>query len=476
MDRPVVAARIALVVTLLAVLGLLLAPMARAQRPKVLLAEIEGPIDRTTVDYVFEAIDEALFRNYNALVIRFDTPGGGLTETLEIASLMVRADRLPILGIVEPVGAEAVSAGTMLLVSTDLAAMAPGTTIGSVQPVVIGPGGFEPVTDAKIINFVVNKTREQMSLHGRNVSLAERFVVDNWNLNASEAQRLGATEIVAPTVPDFLQQAHGRRVLVQGDGIVYKDIVLDVAGADIVAFSPSVRVQFLGILSDPLVASLLLILGIYALIFGLSAPGHGAEIGGIILIGLALVGLGFSVDPVALFLFVLGIVLIILEFKTPGFGAFGAGGIISIAIAAIFLAPLRPPEFVVTPEYQVVFLVALLTPTVAFGSFLLFALYKVLEIRRRKPTIGAMVADTATTTDPIPAGERGYVLYEGELWQAIPAEDIPARTTVYIQEVDGIVLRVSREPPPAPPKPTWKSFLERLQRMLGPKSGEPPNP
>jgi len=454
--------RVALLLVLTAVALSLLSSPARAQGPRVLLAEIDGPIDRSTVDYVREAIDEAEFRGYAALVVRFDTPGGGLTETLEITQLMLGASNLPVLGFVGPPGAHAFSAGTILLLSTDLAAMAPGTTIGSVQPVVLGPGGFEPVTDEKIVRAIVDSLAATMALHGRNVSLADRFVRENLNLNPTDAVRLGATEIVATSVADLLVQAEALGATLP-NGTFYKGLRPVVAGAEVVAFQPSLRTRFLAILADPLVSSLLLILGIYALIFGLSAPGHGGEIAGVLLVLLALVGLGFSVDPIALFLIALGVVLLIVELKTPGFGAFGTGGIVSIGIAAVFLAPLRPPDFVVTPEYQVIFLASLLTPTFAFGGFLLFALYKVMEVRRRKPQIGAMVADAATAVDSIRAGETGYVKYEGELWQAIPKEDVAAGSKVYILTMEGILLHVSTAPPPPPQRTTW---LDRVRRAF----------
>jgi len=460
-------ARVGLAAVFLMVAVAAIVPAARAQGPRVLLAEISDAIDRATTDYVSEAIAEAGAGGYSALVIRFDTPGGELDATLAIARLMDNAKAVPILGWVGPVGAHAFSAGTILLVSTDLAAMAPGTTIGSVQPVVLGPGGFEPVTDEKIMNAVIGVLHEQMVLHGRDrnvtiggqtMPLSEWFVRENLNLNATQAQSYGATELVASTVSAFLLQADGRTT-------AYKGLTLDVAGAEVVTFSASARVGLLSILSDPLISSLLLILGIYLIIFGLSAPGHGAEIAGIIVLLLALIGLGFSVDPIALFLIALGIVLIIIELKAPGFGAFGVGGIVAIAIGAIFLAPLRPPRFYVSPDYQLLFLISLLIPTAALGAFLLFALYKVLEIRRRTPTVGVMVGETATAVDPIKAGERGYVMYHGELWQAIPAEDLAPEQKVYIHAVDGIVLRVSTGRPPAPARrPSPVGLLRRLFR------------
>ena len=450
-------ARVVLLIALAAIVFAACAPAARAQGPRVLLATVDDAIGRSTVDYLREAIDEARGGGYAALMVRFDTPGGGLAETVEITEMFNNAQGVPILGWVGPVGGHAWSAGTILLVSTDLAAMAPGTTIGSVQPVTIGPGGVEPVTDPKIINAVVGAIYEELALHGRNTSLADRFVKDNWNLNATQAQAYDATELVAASPEEFAARADGRTV-------VYKNITLATAGAEIVPFSASARVRLLEILSDPLVASLLLILGIYLVIFGISAPGHGAEIAGIILLLLALIGLGFSVDPIALLLFIVGVVLIIIEVKTPGHGAFGIGGIIAIILAAAFLAPLRPPRFVVSPDYQVFFLAALLTPTGFFGGFLLFSVYKVQQVRRSKPIVGNMIGEAATVVDGLRAGEKGYVMHRGELWQAMSSADLPADAKVYIHAVEGILLRVSATPPPPPATPPFRQRFASLLR------------
>jgi len=443
-------ARVGLILALATIVLAAAMPAARAQGPRILLAVVDGAIDRSTVDYLQEAIDEARGGGYAALMIRFDTPGGGLAETVAIAEMFNNARDVPILGWVGPVGAHAWSAGTILLVSTDLAAMAPGTTIGSVQPVEVGPGGIVPVTDPKIINAVVTAIYEELALHNRSTDLAARFVIDNLNLNATQAQSLRATELVAASPQEFATLADGRRVVVQSNATVYKDFTLHTAGAEIVTFSSSARVRLLEILSDPLVASLLLILGIYLVIFGISAPGHGAEIAGIIILLLALIGLGFSVDPIALLLFIVGVILIIIEIKTPGFGVFGIGGIIAIVLAAAFLAPLRPPRFVVSPDYQIFFLASFLIPTGLFGGFLLFAMYKVQQVRHRAPIVGEMVGQPATVVEGLRPGEKGYVLHRGELWQATADETLSAESRVYIQGVEGIVLRVSSTPPPAP--------------------------
>lgn len=462
--------RLVLPVVFLAIAVTLMAPIVppvRAQGAQVLLAEVSGAIDRTTVDYMADAINEAASGGYAALVIRFDTPGGDLDSTIQIFQMMIESTSLPVLGWVGPPGASAASAGTILLEWTDLASMAPGTSIGSVQPVQLGPTGFTPITDRKIINYVEEQLANGMSLHGRNTALAAEFVEQNLNLNETTALAARATDFVAGSVADLLIQANGRHIVVQGNGTVVKDLVVNVAGAQVVPFTASARVQLLSFISDPLIASLLLILGVYLLIFGFHAPGHGAEITGIIVVLLALIGLGFSVDPIALLLIIVGVVLLIFEAKHPGFGAFGVGGIVAIALGALFLAPLRPPHFVVTPGYQVAFLLSLLGPTVAFGIFILFAMYKVMEVRRRKPTVGEPVGETAVVTEPIPKGARGFVRYKGALWLATSKEDLASETKVYIHMVDGLVLHVSREMPPAAPP---KDVRSRLGRLLGRKS------
>ncbi len=456
--------RVLLIVVLLLVGGSVLSPLhAHAQGPQVLLAEISGAIDSNTVEYMADALGAAASGGYAALVVRFDTPGGDLASTLQIDEMMAGASTVPILGWVGPPGASAASAGTILLEWTDIAAMAPGTSIGSVQPVELGITGSVPVTDPKIINYVIAQLANGMEIHDRNASLASLFVEQNLNLDATSALAAGAINYTAGSVSELLAAANGQHIVVEENGTVVKDLTLNVAGADVVGFSPSLRVQFLNFLTDPLIAVLLLIVGIYLVIFGLHAPGHGAEVAGIIVVLLALIGLGFSVDPIALLLIIAGVVLLILEVKHPGIGAFGIGGVIAIAIGALFLAPLAPPGQLVTPGYQLGFVVTLLVPTLAFGVFILFAMYKVSEVRGRKPTVGEFVGEPAMLEEPLKKDERGYVRFKGELWQAMADEDIPAGTRVYVTRADGLLLFVSTAAPQAAPK---RSLERRLLRVF----------
>lgn len=419
-----------------------LMPGARAQAGPVLVAEVTGEITSATVQYVQAAIRSATSAGASALVIRFDTPGGGLDETLAIQQ-MFDSTAVPILGWVGPTGVSAWSAGTILLESTDLAAMAPHTTIGSVQPVTLTAGGVVPVTDAKVINAVEGNLREHLIMHGRNESLAAAFVERNLNLNATEAVAANATELVAGSVQALIAGAQGRQILKGGVAVT-----LDFQGAEVIDFSEPIGVALYAIIANPIVSGLLLLLGIYAIIFGITAPGHGAEIAGIIMIALGVLGLGLSVNLVGIFLLILGIILLIIEAKVPGFGVWGVAGIICVVLGTVFLAPIAPPRFLLSSDAQLTILAALVTPTAAFGVFLLFGMYKVMQVRRRKPLMGELVGEVAEAVDRIRPGARGYVLYLGELWLATSAEEIQPGEKVSITAKDGPLLTVKRVPAP----------------------------
>lgn len=435
-----------LVVISLAFLAVPLAPaQAQVGSQLVIQVDIEGTITRATLEHFVEVLDIARRDGADAILLRLNTPGGGLAETLALIELMLNEETIPFISYVHPQGSSAASAGTMILVASDVAAMTPFTTIGSVQPVIIGPSGFEPVTDSKTINFLVEKIQTHLAAHGRNESLASAFVRENLNLDAEAALQVGAIEVVADDVADLLAQLNGSVTTL-------KSIFLDFSNPTIRVQGPSLRLQFLLVISDPVLASILLLLGIYGLIFGISTPGHGAEIFGTIGVVLGLIGLGFSVNLIALFLIGLGVILLIVEIATPSFGVVGAGGIISIILGTIFLAPISPPTFLITAEQQLQILLLLLVPTAVMGAFLLFALYKVLEARREKPYLQQIIGGVAEAVEPFGPGEKGHVRYDGELWRAVSQENIKSEEKVYIHEREGTVLTVSKEPPAMPPE------------------------
>lgn len=400
---------------------------------RVLVLEINGAITPASDNLVDDAIQRAENGNFEALVITLDTPGGGLEET-QIIIKAIENTTVPVIGYV-PESGKAWSAGTLILMGTDIAAMAPFTVIGSAQPVQMSAEGTKPIEDEKIINALVKFSTETARKHGRNETFAEEVITKNLNLNDEEALEEGVIEYRASSVPDLL---------VQVDGEIVKGRKMHTANAEIETYEPPISLSFLELISNPILSSLLLTIGLYGIIFGISNPGVGAEIFGIIAIVLGLIGTGFDINIAALFLIFIGIGLMILEIKSPGFGIFGLAGLICLVIGSIFLIPMGS-ENIYTPEFRKLMTLTVVLPTIVFGLFLVFAIYKVAEIRKKKPVIGDIIGDTAQTIDPIGPKKRGFVRYKGEYWKARSEEEIGVDQDVEIIGKEREVLLVKRK-------------------------------
>jgi len=310
--------------------------------------------------------------------------------------------------------------------------MAPNTIIGSAQPVEMTGEGIKPITEDKIVNAVVALAQEKAKQHGRNETAAGQFITANLNLDAEKAKEAKVIEFIASSIEDLL---------VKVDGMTVKGKVLKTSGVEYTYHSPSLRLNLMGILSNPILASLFLFIGIYSLIFGLTSPGYGAEIFGVIAISLGLIGLGFSINVAGLFLIAFGIGLLLFELHVSTFGIIGVAGIACVALGSILLVPTGYPNMYGS-EFQTGFFISLLVPAIVFGVFLAFAIYKVMEIRRKKPVIGDIIGDTAMTIDEITPEGKGFVRYQGEMWRARPEVNIEAGKKVVIKGKDGVVLMV----------------------------------
>lgn len=397
---------------------------------KVLVLKISEAITPASDNIIADAIARAENENFDALIISLDTPGGGLEETQTIIE-NIGNTTIPVIGYV-PEGGKAWSAGTLILLGTDIAAMAPYTVIGSAQPVQITAQGTKPIEDEKVINALVKFSVATAGKHGRNETFAEEVITKNKNLDAQEALKAGVIEYVAPSIPDLLAQINGK---------VAKGKVLRTESASIEYYEPPLSLSFLELISNPIISSLLLTIGLYGIIFGLSNPGAGGEFIGLIAIVLGLIGTGFNVNYGALFLIILGIGLLILEIKIPGFGIFGFVGLLSLIIGSILLIPMGG-ENIYTPEFRRLMTLTVVAPTIIFGLFLVFAIYKVAEVRKKKPVIGSMIGDTARTIDPLGPGKSGFVRYNGEYWQARSEEEIGVNEEVEIIGKEKEVLQV----------------------------------
>jgi membrane-bound serine protease (ClpP class) len=193
--------------------------------------------------------------------------------------------------------------------------------------------------------------------------------------------------------------------------------------------------------------SLLLMLGVFALIFGISSPGFGAEIFGIIAILLSLTGTGFNIPEISIIFLILGFLLLLIEiFVTPGFGIIGIGGIISLSLGSIFIIPTYPTrDWMITMDWINNIIVILIVTAILISIFFGFVLYKIIQIRKKKKAIGVFNGETATSTERITPDKAGYVRFKGELWKAKSNDFIEPNTKVTIIKKDEFYLIVEPE-------------------------------
>ena len=399
---------------------------------KVLWVEVKDFISSATSDDIAAAVEQASTGEYSAIVLALDTPGGSLDATLDIIESMQRSD-VPVIGYVYPQGKSAWSAGTIILIASDFAAMAPVTTIGSAQPVF----GTQPVNDTKTINALVEKVVSLAELHRRNVTQAARFITHNDNLTPEKALDRNIIEVVAENPRELLEKAHNATVTT-----LKGPKVLDTQDAEIVNHEQSIRVTLMKILADPLLSTVLLTIGFFALIYGLTSPGFGGEIAGAILVILGLIGQGFDVNWIAFALLTIGVGLLAYELYTPSFGAMGVGGVI-ILIVGTALMITQPVQPLLVPGEHLGNLATLSTIIIApFAGFLGFITYKVWQAKGKKRMEFIFQSKEGKALDPISSDKEGFVLVGGEYWKARSKSNIMQGEKVRVVEKQGDILVV----------------------------------
>ena len=385
-----------------------------------------------------EATRRAEIESVTVVVLLVDTPGGLLSATMTIIDTIERST-VPFIAYVYPSGARAWSAGTFILMASHVAAMAPHTLIGSSQPVSYSPtGGSEPVTDPKTVNALTAFMVERARAHGRNVTAARAFVEQNLNLNAEEALAQGVIEVLAPSLPDVLVAADGKSVQTSTGRVT-----IQTSHADIEEYGASIRIRLLSIISDPLLASMALLVGLYALVFGISSPGYGAEVIGALLLVIGLIGTGLNVSLGSLILVVLGAILMIAEAYTPGFGLLGGAGFVFIVLGSLLLFPFEATRWIISPEWYTAFVLSILSASIVVGVFTLLMVYKIVRARRLRPVIGELIGQTVEVVDEIQPGGTGYVKYRGEYWKAKSSSLLRPGASARIVGKDGPILHLS---------------------------------
>jgi membrane-bound serine protease (ClpP class) len=437
---------VAVCLVLAAGLAGVLAPARAAGRAVVL--NVDGVIGPAMADYVVREIGAASSGGAGIVVLRMNTPGGLDTSMRQIIRAIL-ASPVPVATFVAPSGARAASAGTYIAYASAIAAMAPGTNIGAATPVQIGGGAFLPggssepkpqgkngepadTETRKIINDAVAYIRSLAMLNGRNADWAADAVRTAVSLPASEALSLHVIDVIAGDVPDLLRQIDGRTVTVNG-----KPQKLATAGLTVVTVTPDWRTELLGFVTNPDVAFILLLVGVYGIILEFFNPGAVAPgvIGAISLV-VALYALAFiPINYAGLALVLVGIGLMIAEVHIGAFGTLGVGGIAAFVIGALLMFPAQASGFGLS---------GIVIAIAALGSAALILLVLAALLRSRwRPVVSGGEALIGAQGEAVAwDGETGRVRVKGEIWRARADAPLKAGTPIKVIRRDGLVLLV----------------------------------
>jgi membrane-bound serine protease (ClpP class) len=398
----------------------------------VLIADLDGVISPASSSYLVRVIDIAERGEAACLIFEIDTPGGLDISMREITKRILNSE-IPVVVYVAPKGARAASAGVFILYASHVAAMAPGTNVGAAHPVSMGGQQMDSVMTEKVTNDAVAYLRALAKERGRNADWAESSVRESASVDAETALELGVADLIAEGEGDLIEQLDGREVKVQD-----RVVVLDTRNSQRREVKMTLRERLLLLLTNPNIAYVLLLLGIYGLFFELQNPGmiFPGVVGGICLI------LGFyslhvlPVNYAGLALIVLSAILFILEIYITSQGLLTIGGIVALVFGSLILFESDVPYLRVS--WEVIMLVVII-----IAGFVIFLLTLGVRAQFRRKTTGSegILGKIGTAkTDVNPAG--GTVLVHGEFWNARSDLTIKEGHKVKVLSVNEMVLKV----------------------------------
>lgn len=397
---------------------------------RVMVIEIDDPITPVTAEYIIKAIDRATAKGAEALIIQMDTPGGLVESTREIVKKML-ASEVPIVVYVAPSGARAASAGVFITLTANIAAMAPNTRIGSASPVQM-EGKMDETMAKKITNDLAAMIRGIARKRGRNAKWAEDAVRKAVSATDTEALKLNVVDLIAPDLATLLKRIDGRTV-----EVVIGQHKLRTANARVETVKQGFRDRLLGIISNPNVAYILMILGFYGLYFELSNPGAiFPGVAGAICLILAFYALQtLPINYAGLMLIILAIGLFIAEAFVTSHGVLGVGGAVAMLLGSLML--------IEVPSLRISWVVIL--PVVAFSSLLfIITVTLAVSVHRERADTGkeGLIGLKGEARTDISA--KGQVFVHGENWNARSDEPIQKGDQIVVTAVEGLLLTVKK--------------------------------
>ncbi len=448
--------------------GALAANLAHSGDGRTAVLTVADAIGPATQDYIERSFEQATADNVGLIVIRIDTPGG-LDGAMRGIIKTITASPIPVVTYVSPTGARAASAGTYILYASHIAAMAPGTNLGAATPVQIGgisfPGGEQPETDKKqesdggpdsdakddskialgqgdamkhkMVNDASAYIRSLAELHGRNADWAEKAVREAASMQASEALKANVIDVVAKDIDDLLMQIDGREVLVQGE-----KYILRTQDLTLIEMIPDWRNRLLSVITNPNVAYILMMVGMYGLVLEFYNPG-GLVPGTVGAICLVLALYSFQLLPVnyaGVALILLGVALMVAEAFQPSFGMLGIGGVVAFVIGSIILMDTDIPDFKI-------YLSVVATFAVMTVLILVVMIGMVLKARTRPVVSGVeeLIDKVATVIETLDSGHAN-VRVHSELWRVHAQTPLQKGQQVRVTAVDGLTLEVEPLP------------------------------
>ena len=420
---------------ILLLLGLILADNT-GQKTNVTLITYDGAITPACSDFIKLGIESAIKNKSECLIIKLNTPGGLLKSTRVIVSDILES-KVPVVVYVSLGGAQAASAGVFITMAAHIAAMSSGTNIGAAHPVSL-QGEQDSIMSEKATNDAAAFIRSISEKRNRNMKWAEDAVRKSLSLSETEALKQNVIDLISPNIEDLLKKINGKKI-----ETVIGEKILNTGNAAVNEVEMTLSLKFLTILSDPNIAYILFMIGLYGLLFEIFNPGviFPGVIGGICII-LAFYSMHtLPINYAGLALIVFAIILFVLEIKVISHGILSIGGVISLIIGSIMLINVESGLEVVMISWQVIALFVVLT-ILFFG----FAITLGIKAQRRKPTTGVEglingIGEAITELNP-----EGEVRVHGEIWFAESTEGkIESKSIVEIVDVHNLKLKVKKK-------------------------------
>ena len=402
--------------------------MAVAADRSVYLITVSDAISPGTADYIKSGIQKASDAGAACIIIELDTPGG-LAESMRHIVMAIYASKIPVAVYVSPSGARAASAGVMITLAGDIAAMAPATNIGAASPVGLGGKQINKTMSKKIINDMVAFTKGIAKKRGRNMVWAEKAVRESVSVTETEALKLNIIDIIATDIDDLIRQMNGREIKEKG--------VLDLNRVQKIRIKETLRTKVLKTISNPNIAYILLLIGLAGLYFEFSHPGAiFPGVCGAISLVLAFFALQtLPVNYAGILLIILAIIFFIMEMKITSYGLLSVAGIVSLLLGSIMLFDTGDPDMRVSWH--------VLIPTmVVISGFFVFVAGLVFKSQTTTPKTGSsgIIGEVGIVKKAIMPD--GKIMIHGELWNAIAKEPIPEGTRVRVLNLENLVLEV----------------------------------